>query len=87
MEHYNYLSPLKCNTEIDQHKHERSINYKLVMHTIGIANRFEEIILKPNPGYGNVLSLYADLIWKTQKDFSRAETYFDQAIKAASDDW
>lgn len=40
-----------------------------------------------NPNDGNVLSLYADLIWECHKDSSRAENYFDQAVKAAPDDW
>lgn len=40
-----------------------------------------------NPNDGSVLSMYADLIWQGQKDASRAETYFDQAVKAAPDDW
>jgi len=40
-----------------------------------------------NPNDGKVLSMYADLIWESQKDASRAETYFDQAVKAAPDDW
>lgn len=31
--------------------------------------------------------MYADLIWQSHKDASRAETYFDQAVKAAPDDW
>jgi len=31
--------------------------------------------------------MYADLIWESHKDASRAETYFDQAVKAAPDDW
>ncbi|MBA0668924.1 hypothetical protein Goklo_001797 [Gossypium klotzschianum] len=30
--------------------------------------------------------MYADLIWETHKDSSRAETYFDQAVKTAPDD-
>lgn len=40
-----------------------------------------------SPNDGSVLSMYADLIWQSQKDASRAETYFDQAVKAAPDDW
>jgi len=40
-----------------------------------------------NPNDGKVLSMYADLIWESHKDASRAETYFDQAVKAAPDDW
>lgn len=40
-----------------------------------------------NPNDGNVLSMYADLVWRTQKDASRAQSYFDQAVKATPDDW
>lgn len=40
-----------------------------------------------NPNDGNVLSMYGDLIWQSHKDASRAESYFDQAVKAAPDDW
>lgn len=43
--------------------------------------------LLAEPNDGDMLSLYADLIWKTKQDAPRAETYFDQAVKAAPDDW
>lgn len=40
-----------------------------------------------NPNDGNVLAMYAELVWKIHKDSSRAETYFNQAVAAAPDDW
>lgn len=40
-----------------------------------------------NPNDGNMLSMYADLIWESHKDAPRAETYFGQAVQAAPDDW
>lgn len=40
-----------------------------------------------NPNEGNLLSLYADLIWEAKRDADRAETYFDQAVKTDPDDW
>lgn len=40
-----------------------------------------------NPNDGNVLALYAELVWMVHKDSSRAESYFNQAVAAAPDDW
>lgn len=40
-----------------------------------------------NPNDGNVLAMYAELIWKIHKDSSRAENYFNQAVAAAPEDW
>ncbi|GJX65180.1 tetratricopeptide-like helical domain-containing protein [Tanacetum coccineum] len=47
------------------------------------AEEFCSRAILTNPSDGNALSMYADLIWVTQKDSSRAETYFDQAVKAS----
>lgn len=38
-------------------------------------------------GDGYVLSIYARLIWDVHKDAPRAQSYFDQAVEAAPDDW
>ena len=40
-----------------------------------------------NPNDGNVLAMYAELVWMIHKDSSRAESYFNQAVAAAPDDW
>lgn len=40
-----------------------------------------------NPNDGNVLSMYADIVWQSHKDSPRAESYFDRAVKASPDDW
>uniref|UniRef100_A0A803LN15 Tetratricopeptide repeat protein n=1 Tax=Chenopodium quinoa TaxID=63459 RepID=A0A803LN15_CHEQI len=36
-----------------------------------------------NPSDANTLSMYADIIWEYRRDGELAESYFDQAIKAA----
>lgn len=40
-----------------------------------------------SPGDGDLLSLYAKLIWETHRDEERAKSYFDQAVSASPDDW
>lgn len=40
-----------------------------------------------NPADGNVLSLYAELIWIKYEDSERAEILFNQAVEAAPNDW
>lgn len=40
-----------------------------------------------NPSDGNVISLYADLIWTAHKDATLANNYFEKAIKIAPNDW
>lgn len=39
-----------------------------------------------NPGDGEVLCLYGNLIWMTQRDGDRAKAYFDQAVKVSPND-
>lgn len=40
-----------------------------------------------SPYDGNVLAMYAELVWMIHKDSSRAESYFNRAVAAAPDDW
>lgn len=40
-----------------------------------------------DPNDGSVLSMYARLVWRSDKDTKRVETYFDRAMKVAPDDW
>lgn len=40
-----------------------------------------------NANDGNIFSLYGDLMWNVHKDAPRATCYFDQAVKAAPEDW
>ncbi|KAK4848556.1 hypothetical protein QYF36_014490 [Acer negundo] len=39
-----------------------------------------------NPGDGEVLSLYGNLIWMTEGDEERAKSYLDQAVNASPND-
>ncbi|OMO80398.1 Tetratricopeptide-like helical [Corchorus olitorius] len=40
-----------------------------------------------NPGDGEVVSLYGNLIWEKHRDESRAKSYFDRVVNASPDDW
>lgn len=54
------------------------------------ATRAEEYYgraILASPGDGEVLSLYAKLIWETERDQDRAQCYFDQAVSASPNDW
>lgn len=51
------------------------------------AESFYERAILANPGDGELLGLYANLIWDVYKDEERAGSYFEQAIQASPDDW
>lgn len=40
-----------------------------------------------NPGDGHILSIYANLIWQIEKNATRTQQYFDQAIQNDPNDW
>lgn len=40
-----------------------------------------------DPEDGELLSLYGNLIWTTQRDEERAKSYFHQAVDASPNDW
>lgn len=51
------------------------------------AEEYCERAILANPSDGNVLSFYADLIWRAHKDVPRANNYFHKALKVAPNDW
>lgn len=58
-----------------------------VRGNLGKAEEYCGRAILANPSDGNILSLYADLIWRSHKDAPRALNYFEKAIKASPDDW
>lgn len=53
----------------------------------GKAEEYLERAILANPRDGIVLSQYADLIWHTQKNADRAESYYNQAVQSSPHDW
>ena len=51
------------------------------------AEEYCERAILAKPDEGIVLCLYGDLIWNNYRDAPRAQTYFDQAVHSAPDDW
>ncbi|KAJ0524608.1 putative tetratricopeptide-like helical domain superfamily [Helianthus annuus] len=61
-------------------------NLKQVKGDVLRAEEYCSRAILANPSDANALSMYADLIWETQKVASRVQSYFDQAVKASPDD-
>lgn len=53
----------------------------------GKAEEYVERAILASPSDADALSLYADLIWQTEKNADRAEAYFDRAIQSDPNDW
>ncbi|KAK6913641.1 hypothetical protein RJ641_020962 [Dillenia turbinata] len=82
----NFLVQIDANpSPIQEQLVEISEENEVLVDPERVEEYFERAILE-NLEDGNLLRVYADLIWRRHKDTSRGEVYFDRALKFTRND-